>query len=239
MSDLASFLDRHAIEIRDMRLVHEAVTHISYANEAARNVFIIKDNQRLEYLGDSVLDLIISEYLYKRFPQYPEGNLARLCSTLVCEETLARIAQNLGLGAVMCLGKGEAKLGGRHRQSNLADCLEAFIAALYLDQGLSATQKYVLEWFREEFQVIETSPQVHKDAKSHLQEITQKCLQEAPAYEEVSQSGPAHRKLFIVRVLVKGREYGRGSGYTLKKAEQDAANQALKRAGEIELTARR
>lgn len=233
MAKLDTFLIKHNIQFHDKCLLTEALTHRSYTNEVTQTV---ADNQRLEYLGDAVLDLVINEYLYHRFPSYSEGNLAQLCSTLVCETALSRIASQIGLGDIIYLGKGEEKLGGRKRHSNLADCLEAFIAALYLDQGLAFAQKYILHWFRIEFNNID-NPHNSKDAKSILQEITQKYLHTPPLYEEVSHSGPAHHKSFTVRVIINGQKYGLGKGRTLKKAEQDAATQALKKAKKIEFTA--
>lgn len=227
MRESVLFLKEHKLEFTDLSLLEEAFTHPSYAYET-RKFSPCKDNQRLEYLGDSVLNLIINEYLFLHFPQYTEGNLTRLRSSLSCKETLLQVALTLNLGEFLRLGKGELKIGGKERSSNLADCLEALIGAFYLDQGFAKTKEYVCSWFQAEFDTLH-SPEQSKDPKSHLQESTQKNLSEVPLYEELEQSGPGHRKRFTVRVLIQGKEYGRGSDFSLKGAEQRAASEALKK----------
>ena len=227
MQDLSIFLAKHNLKFKDLSLLKEALTHPSYAYEMPKSS-LCKDNQRLEYLGDSVLNLIINDYLFLHFPQYAEGKLTRLRSSLTCKESLARLATKLDLGEFLRLGRGEAKIGGKQRSSNLADCLEAFIGALYLDQGFAKTKECLCIWFQDELDKLH-SPESVMDPKSRLQEMTQKDLQKVPMYEELSHSGPAHRKKFTVRVMIQDKEYGQGSDFSLKGAEQKAAAEALQR----------
>ena len=227
MQDPKLFLTEHKLNFTDLSILEEALTHPSYAYEVQRSS-LCKDNQRLEYLGDSVLDLIINDYLFWHFPQYAEGKLTRLRSSLTRKESLAKVASKLELGRFLRLGKGEAKIGGKERSSNLADCLEALIGAFYLDQGFIKTKECVYSWFQDELNSLH-SPESVMDAKSRLQENTQKDLHEVPVYEEVAHSGPPHRKKFTVRVLIQGKEYGQGSDFSLKGAEQKAAVEALEK----------
>ena len=230
MQSLKSFLEKHGLKFGSLSLLEEALTHRSYTHESS---VISTDNERLEYLGDSVLNLIVSSSLFEHFPHSKEGELTQMRSSLVCEGSLARVARQLSIGKLLRLGKGEEKLGGREKPSILANCLEALIAALYIDQGFSTTRKYVLSWFQQEFK--ELSHVSHltrkkKDPKSYLQEMTQKYLHEVPIYEKVSHSGPEHRKEYVVRVLIDGKEYARGKGFSLKTAKQKAALNALYKA---------
>ncbi len=225
MEDLKEFLHKQGLRFRRLELVEEAFTHPSFAHERQGRS---AHNQRLEYLGDSVLNLIINDYLYERFANCTEGELSRMCSILVREEMLAKIAAQLGLGACLRLGRGEKKNRGSQRSSNLADCLEAFIGALYLDQGFSCTRSYVRKCFDQAFQNISYTKD-SKDAKSLLQEWTQKELQLAPVYELVSQTGPSHQSIFQVRVKIQDKEYARGEGPSMKDAEKKAAQKLLKR----------
>lgn len=227
MQDPKLFLAEHKLKFTDLSLLEEALTHPSYAYEVQKTS-PCKDNQRLEYLGDSVLNLIINDYLFWHFPQYAEGKLTRLRSSLTCKEALAQVAGKLELGKFLRLGKGEAKIGGKERSSNLADCLEALVGAFYLDQGFIKTKEYVCSWFQDELNTY-NSPEKTKDFKSRLQEITQKNLHELPVYEEVAHSGPEHRKKFTVRVLIQAKEYAQGSDFSLKAAEQKAAAKALEK----------
>ena len=236
MQDPKRFLAEHKLSFTDLDLLEEALNHPSYVYEiqkaALHKAKPRKDNQRLEYLGDSVLDLIINDYLFWHFPQYAEGKLTRLRSSLTCQETLAQVASELELGKFLRLGKGEAKLGGEERSSNLADCLEAVIGAFYLDQGFAKTKEYVCSWFQDKLQALHSLDDPGEkvmDAKSYLQECTQRDIHKVPAYEEVSHRGPAHRKKFTVRVLIEGEEYAQGSDFSLKGAEQKAAAKALEK----------
>ncbi len=234
MKDLAAFLSQHKLKVYDLKLLDQARTHSSYANESQTK---IPDNQQLEFFGDSVLNFLINEYLFLHFPAYSEGELAQLRSSLVCEDTLAKVGSRLGIGELLRLGKGEKKLGGSRRKSNIADCVEAIIAALYLDQGLEEMQSLIRQWFSPELKNID-NPQVTKDAKSSLQELTQKYWHELPIYQEISRSGPDHHKSYLISVLIRGKEYGRSSGSSLKVAEQKAAIKALDKVKKIELESR-
>ena len=208
---------------RDLRLLDQALTHSSSRNETGHR---LPDNQRLEYLGDSVLGLIVNEALYLRHPGYTEGDLARIKSAVVSESSLAPVAGELGLGPLLTLGRGERSSGGTRRSSNLADAFEALIAAIYLDRGLVAARKFVLAALQGVLDSF-AEPASARDSKSILQERVQKRSRKRPIYEVVSESGPDHQRVFVCRVMIDGREAGRGQGASRKRAEQDAASNAL------------
>ncbi len=216
------------MHFRNLDLLDQALTHSSFRNEGGAGRPKIEDNQRLEYLGDSVLGLVINEYLYASHPDYPEGQLARIKSSVVSEQALAPIGADLGLGQVLRMGRGEASSGGAERSSNLADGLEALIGAVYLDRGLNGARKFILGRFQPLMDAFD-DPRDARDAKSRLQELVQKRIHRRPVYELVSESGPDHRRVFECRVLVGGKETGRGTGRSRKRAEQAAATDALER----------
>ena len=200
-------------------LLDRALTHSSYANEREA----LGDNERLEFLGDSVLGFITAEYLFSEHRGVPEGELTRLRAYAVCEKSLDVYAREIGLGDYLLLGKGEERTGGRERASVLSDAFEAVIAAIYLDGGIEAAKKFVLRFVRP---YVEAKP-VFKDYKTMLQEVTQKNPGETLEYVLVSESGPDHDKHFEVEVHLNSNVIGRGSGPSKKKAEQDAACEAL------------
>lgn len=200
-------------------LLDRALTHSSYANERASS----GDNERLEFLGDSVLGFITAEYLFSEHKGVPEGELTRLRAYAVCEKSLDVYAREIDLGDYLLLGKGEERTGGRERASVLSDAFEAVIAAIYLDGGIEAAKKFVLRFVRP---YVEAKP-VFKDYKTMLQEVTQKNPGETLEYVLVSESGPDHDKHFEVEVHLNSNVIGRGSGPSKKKAEQDAAREAL------------
>lgn len=206
-------------------MILQALTHSSFGNEQDEPV---QDNQRLEYLGDSVLGLIVNESLYHKYPDSSEGQLARMKSILVSEASLAEAAHQIDLGSQLFLGKGEKASGGAGRKSNLADALEAVIAAVYLDLGYPMARDFTLSVLKPQFERIET-PESIVDYKSRLQEKLQKRFKKPPVYEMTSESGPDHRKEFICIVKLENRELGRGRGHSRKKAEQDAARHALEK----------
>lgn len=212
------------ITFTNINLLHQALIHTSYANEYKNSPF--GDNERLEFLGDAILDMIISEYLFRRFPQLPEGELTKARAASVCEQTLAHQAIQMGLGEHLLLGKGEISSGGRERVSILADSFEAVIGAVYLDAGFDAVTAYVLRHCKESLAQIETGHYNH-DYKTILQEKVQKSTEGKVQYEVISERGPDHDKFFEVAVLVNGKRLGAGSGKTKKEAEQNAAKQAL------------
>jgi ribonuclease-3 len=222
--DLQSALE---ITFTNPALLKQAFTHASYRNEHRRPA--LQDNERLEFLGDAVLELVVSDYLYRTRPDLPEGELTRLRASIVCESSLVRFARGLGFEQYIRLGKGEERSGGRNRPALLADVFEAFIGALYLDQGLAAVQAFA---HRHMF------PHVHDyssalDCKTALQEWVQQHLGRDLRYETVEERGPAHAREFVVQVWVGDECMGRGSGRSKKEAEQRAAGEALQRLGRL------
>ncbi len=211
----------HSFNNRSLLLT--ALTHSSYANE--RHDSACMSYERLEFLGDSILSLVTAEYLYSHEPALPEGRMTRLRAELVCEVSLHKVAQELGIGGYMRLGKGEEHSGGRERASILADMVESVIAAIYLDSGMDKARSFIMEKVLRDAQLSES----HRvaDYKTALQELVQKKSDSSIQYQIVSESGPDHNKVFTFRVLVNGKEAGQGSGRTKKEAEQMAARQAL------------
>ncbi|MCI6359752.1 MAG: ribonuclease III [Oscillospiraceae bacterium] len=211
----------------DRRLLQNALMHSSYANEnRARGC---TSNERLEFLGDSVLGMVTAMRLYRLYPDMPEGKLSRLRAELVCEQSLHAVALELGLGSYIRLGHGEARNGGRERPSILADAVEAIIAAIYLDGGLESAQRFILDHILTGL----AEGQMHHvaDYKTDLQERVQRKPGQALEYTLLSESGPDHNKSFTMNVLLNGSEIGRGTGRTKKEAEQSAAKSALERMG--------
>ena len=208
----------------DRRLLQNALMHSSYANEnRARGC---TSNERLEFLGDSVLGMVTAMRLYRLYPDMPEGKLSRLRAELVCEQSLHAVALELGLGSYIRLGHGEARNGGRERPSILADAVEAIIAAIYLDGGLESAQRFILDHILTGL----AEGQMHHvaDYKTDLQERVQRKPGQALEYTLLSESGPDHNKSFTMNVLLNGSE---GTGRTKKEAEQSAAKSALERMG--------
>lgn len=203
---------------RDPERLEQALTHRSYVNESrgAR----ARDNERLEFLGDAVLDLIVSEALMERHPEAREGELSKLRARMVSEVALARVADRMGLGAALRLGRGEEMSGGRHKASVLADGFEALIAAIYLDGSYDAARRVVLDF-------IEFAGPEDVDAKTELQHRLQERLKKTPRYRLIEELGPAHDKTFIVEVTLDDEPLERGTGRSKKEAEQRAAANAL------------
>lgn len=206
-----------------------ALTHSSFANERR-----CKSYERLEFLGDSVLSIIISDYLFEAMKNNDEGDLSRIRSTLVCEETLAELARKIGIGRVMLLGNGEEKAGSRERASILADMFEAVLAAVYLDSDLDTARKYLLDIFDEKLKSA-INNKTDKDYKTRFQEKMQKRFHDKTRidYKTVSESGPEHMKSFVVELWVNGKKISRGEGNSKKEAEQTAAKNAMQSANEI------
>lgn len=215
--------ERLAYKFRNPLLLAEALTHPSLAYETKSRQF---DFQRLEFLGDAVLQLIITERLYHMFPKMPEGRLTKLRIRLVARDALAARATQLGLGAHLMLGKGEEASGGRSRASNLADAFEALIGGIYLDGGLEAARRVVLALFDSSLADVESQP-VEVNPKGQLQEILQGISQNGPAYFVLSESGPEHDKTYVSIVMWEGHELGRGEGRSKKISEINAAKNAL------------
>lgn len=225
---MKSFEGKIGYIFRDKSLLSLALTHTSYANEAKRNK---NHNERLEFLGDSVLSIIVSEYLYANFTDMPEGVLSKTRAALVCEKSLAGFAREIDLGQYLLLGKGEAVNGGRERDSILSDAFEAVIAAMFLDGGIEIARNFVLNFVSKKVDEHNVySPFV--DYKTLLQEIIQQNKEEKVEYVVVDESGPAHDKSFSVEVHLNSNIIGRGIGKSKKLAEQLAAKEALELMGE-------
>lgn len=222
--DLDRLQESLALSFRDISLLDTALTHSSFANENPG--LYIQDNERLEYLGDAVLQLCVSDLLVRRYATASEGMLSKLRASLVREKTLAAMGERCLLGRHLRLGKGELSTGGRHKSSILADTFEAFLAALYLDGGYKTTRTFVHNLF----QPILDSPEKmipDKDAKSLLQEFCQGTFKTIPRYHLVAESGPDHDKTFQIRVSLKDSVTATGFGKNKKEAEQNAALKAL------------
>jgi ribonuclease-3 len=212
-----------SLTFRDPRLLREALTHRSYLNEINE---AWPSNERLEFLGDAVLGLISTDYLFGRFDTLGEGELTNLRSALVRTETLARFAHEINLGQYLFLGRGEEMSQGRHRPAGLACAFESLLGAMYLDSGYAATRDFALRFLAPELDAV-LSGRLHKNAKSVLQELVQSRLQQTPTYHLVQESGPDHAKSFTVEVRVGPRMLGRGNDRSKRGAEQAAAEVAL------------
>ncbi|MBM7560557.1 ribonuclease III [Fusibacter tunisiensis] len=213
---------------KDKSYLKWALTHSSYANEHKKSD--MKNNERLEFLGDSVLGLIISEYLYTHYLKQEEGQLTKMRAKIVCEASLGEAARNLGLGEVMLFGRGEELTGGRDRTSILSDAFEAIVAALYLDGGIEAAQVFVLRELRETIESAAVG-KLFMDYKTKLQEVIQVKKGNRIRYEIFKEEGPDHAKLFYTHVILNDDVIGTGSGRSKKESEQEAAKEGLKRLG--------
>ena len=218
--------ERIQYKFRNPLLLAEALTHPSLGHETQRHHF---DNQRLEFLGDAVLQLIFTEYLFDQYPECSEGALTKLRARLVSREGLRLLAQNIDLGRYLMMGKGEESSGGRERASALADAYEALIGAMYLDSDYVTVRRTVLTEAREYLESLDIDPP-ETNPKGRLQEILQAISPVSPIYPIVDQSGPEHQKRFVAKILWNGRELGQGEGRSKKEAEVAAARDALARA---------
>lgn len=212
-------------EFKDKSLLNLALTHSSYANEMGNQA---KCNERLEFLGDSVLSIIVSDYIYKHFAT-PEGDLTKLRASLVCEEALFDFAKEIELGKYIKLGKGEQNNGGNKRPSILSDAFEALLAAMYLDGGIEPARNFVLRFVKED--LIDRKKISFKDYKTELQEVIQKNPEEKIVYVLTDEQGPDHDKTFTVSIELNSLSIATGKGRTKKAAEQAAAREALKLMG--------
>jgi ribonuclease-3 len=222
--DLKQLQQKLQIQFHNRLLLKQAFTHASYVNE--HRFSQQQDNERLEFLGDAVLELTVSEYLYNLFPNRPEGELTKLRAAIVCEPSLVKFAEQLEFGQYVLLGKGEELTGGRTRPALLADVFESFVGALYLDQGLEAARAFLDRYV---FPLLEEGGKVHmSDFKTELQELTQHHNMGVLEYRIVEERGPAHEREFVSEVYMGNERVGRGSGRSKKEAEQQAAAEALK-----------
>ena len=215
--------ERLGYSFRNRALLETALTHSSYANENRASGMVC--NERLEFLGDSVLGVTVADFLYRHFPDMPEGRMTRLRAELVCEQSLHRVALELHLGDYLRLGKGEEHNGGRKRASILSDAVEAVIAAMYLDAGMETAAGFIHRCLLDDIRAIETP--TFTDYKTSLQELVQRHSGQVLSYELVGEEGPDHAKTFRVQVCLNGDPIGRGTGRTKKEAEQAAAANAL------------
>lgn len=205
----------------DKKLLKQALTHSSFTNEQKINK--TEDYERLEFLGDAVLEMISSQFLFHTYPKLSEGELTKLRASMVCEPALAFCARDLELGQFIRLGKGEELSGGRERESITSDVMEAVIGAIFLDGGTERAREFILRFILSDLE----NKQLFYDSKSNLQELMQGTLKKEFHYELLEESGPEHSKSFVVEVIMEGKSLGRGLGRTKKAAEQQAAYEAL------------
>ena len=221
MTDIKKFQEVIGYHFHDEKLLRQALTHSSFANE--KHLKKHSDNERLEFLGDAVLEIISSEFLYKEYPDKPEGELTKLRASIVCEPTLALCTKDIALGEYLLLGKGEDQTGGRGRKSILSDALEAVIGAIYLDGGFANAKEFILRFIMNDME----HKQLFYDSKTILQEMVQSQGEEPLVYELLGEKGPDHNKTFEVRALIGTEEIGRGTGRTKKAAEAMAAYKGI------------
>lgn len=224
MSDLAALQRVLGVSVNDLSLLEQSLVHSSYLNENPGS--IQTSNERLEFLGDAVLGLIVAEKIYQKFPKFDEGEMTRLRAAVIRRDALARMATAINLGSYLYMGKGEEASGGRNRPANLAGALEAVIAAIFLDQGPAITRDFVIGLVNGELQKV-VSQGAAADYKSRLQELTQAREQQTPTYHVVEKTGPDHDMRFTVEVRLGDAVLGKGSGKSKKKAETEAARTAL------------
>ena len=232
MDDLAELGERLGVGFGDYSLLSRALTHRSYLNENPGA--ILEDNERLEFLGDAVIDFVVAGYLYHRFPEMDEGELTALRAALVRAETLAQFAQAIDLGHYLRLGLGEEENGGRTRVPLLCATFEAVMGAVYLDQGLEAARPLIEATIRPMLDEIRAG-ELHKDAKSEFQVWAQARFNQTPRYRVIDSEGPDHDRTFTVRVLVGDEAWGEGRGRSKQTAAQSAAAAAMSRAEAIEI----
>ncbi len=221
MSKLTELQERIGYTFRQEGLLRQALMHSSFANE--RHMKKLSDNERLEFLGDAVLELVSSEFLYQNYPKLPEGDLTKLRASIVCEPTLALCTRELDLGAYLYLGRGEDQTGGRKRKSILSDALEAVIGAIYLDGGFAPARDFVRRFILTDIE----HKKLFYDSKTILQEVVQGNYTEQLHYVLLAEEGPDHDKQFRMQARIGERVVGEGLGHTKKAAEQEAAYQAL------------
>ena len=219
--NLETLEERIGYRFCDQKLLKQAITHSSFTNEQKINK--TEDYERLEFLGDAVLEMVSSNFLFHTYPKLSEGELTKLRASMVCEPALAFCARDLELGKFIRLGKGEELSGGRERESITSDVMEAVIGAIFLDGGIEPAKAFVLRFILSDLE----NKQLFYDSKSNLQELMQGTLKKEFHYELLEESGPEHSKSFVVEVIMEGKSLGRGLGRTKKAAEQQAAYEAL------------
>lgn len=229
-ANISSLQEKLPVEFDNVELLQRAFIHRSYINEIVEES-PLADNERLEFLGDSVLGFVMSEYLYARYPTFQEGPLTNLRAALVRRETLAKLANQWSLGDYLWLGNGEEESDGRQRPATLCAVFEALIGAIFLDQGVDAVRSFVLPLMKTELK-LSAEAALGKDAKSRMQEYAQRTFNLTPRYREVESSGPDHDRTFIMTVTIGGKVYGVGQGRSKGEATQTAAAMGLYRLGQ-------
>lgn len=222
--DVLKFENKINYKFKNEELLCLAFTHSSFANETKKGNH--RNNERLEFLGDAVLEMVVSDYIYRRYPQMPEGELTKLRAGVVCEGALAKNARKLDFGNYILLGHGEEVTGGKDRDSILADSFEAVIGAIFLDGGIKAVTDYIMSFMKSEVDEMEKEFKT-LDCKTCLQEVIQKTSKSPIIYNIIDEQGPDHDKIFVAEVQHNGKILGRGKGKSKKEAEQNAANDAL------------
>jgi len=225
MSNIGELQKKLNYTFKDISVLNVALTHPSYLNEKKQSR--LRSNQRLEFFGDSVLSMAVSEYIFTNLKDFPEGKLTELRAKVVCEESLAIMAEKMDLGSYLILGKGEIKSGGDKRPSTLSDAMEAVIAAVYIDGGFDAAKKLVLDNLSDKIDELASNGGYMDNFKTTLQELVQ-SKGKTVSYKVTDESGPEHAKIFKVAVFVNEEQIAFGSGSSKKRAEQDAAGNALK-----------
>lgn len=229
IKELKELIEKIGLNITSLELINTALTHPSYVFEKGQGAG--NHNQRLEFLGDAVVGLIVGDYLFNLYPEKSEGELTKMRAALVCESSLAKAANRLGIGPYLLMGKGEKLGGGAQRPSNLADAWEALIGALYLELGLEEIKEFTIKYIKPELERVISGN--YGDFKTQFQEYIQRRSDQVIEYEILSETGPDHDKVFVAGVSVQGKLIARGSGRTKKEAEQNAAHQALIKMGEL------
>jgi len=230
LRSINNLVKKYKFKLTTKKLLKIAFIHRSWLNEfsSKKNINDLQDNERLEFLGDTVLGLIIAKYLYEKFPRKDEGELSKIKAYLVSAKFLAKCAVQLKLGEGILLGRGEEKSGGRKRQALLADAMEAVIGAVFLSEKFEVVEKFVLQLYAQDLKK-EVVKLVKYDYKTLLQEICQKKNGELPLYKITACSGPDHKRCYKIAVVIAGKIYGKGQGSSKKTAEQIAASKALKK----------
>lgn len=223
---LSKLKERIGLNFSDENLLLKALTHKSYAYEKGT-----ESNERLEFLGDAVLDLIVTEFLYEKFPELEEGDMAKLKSMLVGIETLYKIGKKLDVGKLLLLGKGEEKTAGREKKRLIGSAVEAIIASIYIDRGLEKAREVVIGWIKPFTRNVRKGKGIFRDWKSRLQEVIQREKRSLPEYNVVKEFGPPHNRKFKIEVWIEGEKVASATGSSKKEAEQKAAKNALKKLG--------
>lgn len=221
---LSDFIKKNKLSFSKLSLLNQALTHKSYSHENKLKY----NNETLEYLGDSVIDLVVNEYLYRKYTKFSESQFSRIKSYVVSRVNLYKISKEINLDDLILLGKGELKSGGKNKTSNIGNAFEALIGALYLNKGLKVVSKFLLRFLEKEIQMI-VNKQIDFDYKSQLQEMAQKKFKVPPMYKLIAESGPDHKKEFEIAVYVNGELLGKGKGSKKIIAEDHAAKNALKK----------